>query len=222
MHQQKMRQTEARRDGYIPSLDGWRAIAVCGVLFAHSLTWSFRGHSLRLLQETGGLGVVLFFAISGFLITTRIVQEELLCGHFDLKGFYIRRFFRIQPAALLYLSGIALLTIVGAIYCDWHFWIAAMMMYQNFAFRGIPVDPPSFFVGHFWTLAVEEHFYIFLSLLLFTIRRYRWSVLCLLYLLLTVLQVHQTHYIVTHPWVMRRTWWQIRYLLFPAMIALAL
>lgn len=222
MQQHRMNTTQKRRDGYIPSLDGWRAIAVFGVLFNHSLTWNIRGHSLRPLQDVGGLGVVLFFAISGFLITTRIVQEERSCGRFDLMGFYIRRFYRIQPAALLYLCTVAVLMIAGAIHCEWHFWVAALMMYQNFAFRGISVDPQSFFVGHFWTLAVEEHFYIFLSLILFVVRRYRLSALCFLYLLFSALQRHHASYIATHSWVIRRTWWQLQYLLFPSMLALAL
>src|ERR1700731_4331889 len=94
-----------RKSGYIPSLDGWRAIAILGVMWVHDdAKVSIAGHSLVDYQYIGGYGGSLFFAISGILITTRILEEESLCGFFDIKKFYIRRIFRIQPAAWAYLA----------------------------------------------------------------------------------------------------------------------
>ena len=74
------------RTGYLPSLDGWRALAIVGVLFAHDLPWSIWGFSNGLLLALGGFGVNLFFAISGILITTRILEEERACGAFNIQG----------------------------------------------------------------------------------------------------------------------------------------
>jgi peptidoglycan/LPS O-acetylase OafA/YrhL len=86
--------------GYIPTLDGWRAIAITGVLFAHSrngvVPWL--GHrASSFLADQGGHGVDLFFAISGLLICSRLLDEEKKFGHISLRGFYVRRAFRILP-----------------------------------------------------------------------------------------------------------------------------
>ena len=56
----------------------------------------------------GGLGVALFFAISGYLITTLLLEERERRGGVSLRGFYVRRAFRILPAAYLYLIVLAI------------------------------------------------------------------------------------------------------------------
>jgi peptidoglycan/LPS O-acetylase OafA/YrhL len=126
----------ARKSGYIPSLDGWRAFAIIGVMCVHDLKWSFAGHPLSPYQDVGGSGVYLFFAISGILITTRILEEETLCGFFDIKKFYVRRIFRIQPAAWLYLAVIGCLMGAGLITTKWRHWFGALGMYENFLYGG--------------------------------------------------------------------------------------
>ncbi|MEK9664562.1 MAG: acyltransferase, partial [Candidatus Nanopelagicales bacterium] len=74
--------------GYLPGLDGVRALAVLGVLFYHGdQTW-MRG---------GFLGVDVFFVLSGFLITTLIVEEFDRSGRVDFKQFYLRRAKRLLP-----------------------------------------------------------------------------------------------------------------------------
>jgi hypothetical protein len=68
--------------GYIPGLDGIRALAVLGVLLYHGdLTW----------MQGGFLGVDVFFVLSGFLITTLIVEEYSRSGRIDFKRFYLAR-----------------------------------------------------------------------------------------------------------------------------------
>jgi peptidoglycan/LPS O-acetylase OafA/YrhL len=86
----------------IPTLDGWRGIAILLVLFEHiGLSW-FGGYSQPWLL-TGQHGVTIFFVLSGFLITTKLLVSPI-----DLKQFYIRRFFRLMPAARAVLCAQAL------------------------------------------------------------------------------------------------------------------
>jgi len=177
-----------RKSGYLPSLDGWRALAIIGVMMTHDRSWVIFHYSLSQFMGYGGYGVYLFFAISGFLITTRILEEEIVVGRFHIGRFYIRRLFRIQPAALAYLAVVALLLLVGLLpvrfaYDTWHSWLASLFLYLNLAYR--PSDP-IIVTGHFWTLAVEEHFYILLSLTLFFFKKSRILVLTILFIAFTL------------------------------------
>src|SRR5579863_1674550 len=84
----------------IPTLDGWRGIAILMVLAAHLQTSLLRGlyGGFRWL-DLGQHGVTLFFVLSGYLITTRLLSKPGI----DLKAFYLRRFFRLMPCAWVYL-----------------------------------------------------------------------------------------------------------------------
>lgn len=162
-----------RKSGYLPSLDGWRAVSILGVLAAHSHPSNH--HALRVLQEFGGSGVYVFFAISGILICTRLLEEERLSGAINLRGFYIRRLLRIQPAALMYLAVVAAVMLLGWFPQAWRFWWGAVFLYRNFQIdiTSFWASTKGFLTGHFWTLAVEEHFYLLLSLFLFFVTRRR-------------------------------------------------
>ncbi len=213
--------TAPRKSGYLPSLDGWRAIAILAVLMIHDLPWQIGTHNNLSFIRYGSFGVVLFFAISGILICTRIVEEEELIGHFHLRSFYIRRLFRIQPAALAYLSVIAILILAGAIHELWRFWFGALFLYENFLYHeNAFVGGFGFFTSHFWTLAVEEHFYLLISLLFFFIRRRRIALLFGLLIVIKIAQIIAIHH-AQEP-LLRRTYWQIQVLLFPSLIALLL
>jgi len=173
-----------KKSGYLPSLDGWRALAIFGVLLAHDRSWHIGSYSLNYVMGMGGYGVNLFLAISGFLITTRILEEESLVGSFHIGRFYTRRLFRIQPAQFAYLFVIAILIACSIPqtlhFADtWHTWIASLLMYINFLYT--PGDA-NLFTGHFWTLAIEEHFYLLLSLLLFFVKKKRAVVMLCLFL----------------------------------------
>ena len=74
----------------IPTLDGWRAIAITMVIAQHYG-----------LAEIGRHGVGIFFVLSGYLITTNLIREREHNGAIDLRSFYIRRFFRLMPCAWL-------------------------------------------------------------------------------------------------------------------------
>ena len=208
-----------RGSGYLPSLDGWRAIAVLGVMMTHDRPWMLFGHSSIRYKGYGGYGVYIFFAISGFLITSRILEEERICGYFDIRRFYIRRIFRIQPAAWAYLAAVALVMALGyahqyGVFETRSSWNAALLLYTNYVFRSW--KSPTL-TGHFWTLAVEEHFYILLSVTLFFAKRYRIAVLVLLFLMFMVVpSMNRFHVYDVKP---RSTQWQLTSLLLSALVA---
>jgi peptidoglycan/LPS O-acetylase OafA/YrhL len=139
----------------IPTLDGWRGIAILIVIFAHaqfglSRTPPFGGH----LEWTrvGPHGVAIFFVLSGYLITTRLLQSDRI----DLKRFYTRRFFRLMPCVwtyLLILSGIAAITGVGFIHSLW----SCLFFYRNSVGASRNYDQ---LTEHFWSLSIEEQFYL--------------------------------------------------------------
>ena len=150
------------KQGYLPTLDGWRAIAILAVILDHIVTWQFRyAHpTLFKFTRTGPNGVSLFFAISGFLICSRLLEEENATGKISLRGFYIRRASRIVPAALTYLLVIGLLGFAGYILVSPWDWWSSVLFFRNY----LPPDMISRGWGgytmHYWSLAVEEHFYL--------------------------------------------------------------
>ncbi|MEP7341485.1 MAG: acyltransferase [Acidobacteriota bacterium] len=164
---------------YIPTLDGWRAIAILGVMIGHSTSAIFgsggsypseRWHSLI---SHGGLGVDIFFGISGLLICTRLLQENRKHGRISLAGFYIRRAFRILPPYLLYLAIVALLGASGILPVGKWEWISCLLFFRNYL---APESLGEWYTAHFWSLAIEEHFYLLWPgvLVLCGIRRARW------------------------------------------------
>src|SRR5471030_1514150 len=100
--------------GYLPTLDGWRALAILGVMLQHMTLSFFYPHdpypnerALHISRLLGDKGVEIFFAISGFLICSRLLQEHRRQGQVSLRAFYIRRFFRILPPYIFYLVALA-------------------------------------------------------------------------------------------------------------------
>jgi len=107
--------------GYIPTLDGWRAVAIVMVLACHARDGLFGVNGIIALPRlnalflNGYLGVDVFFSISGFLITSKLLEENLLTGAVDLQDFYWRRLFRIFPASWVYLGVMFLCALAGVI-----------------------------------------------------------------------------------------------------------
>jgi peptidoglycan/LPS O-acetylase OafA/YrhL len=150
-------------------LDGWRAIAICLVIAAHGLEMRFHE-----AQKLGALGVNIFFGLSGYLICTLLLIEVEETGHLSLPGFYKRRAFRILPPALAYLVVIAILGAAGVIILHKHEVLTALIAANYFSAR-------SWFTAHFWSLGLEEHFYLFWPTLLLLLRPRRafWAALVL-------------------------------------------
>ena len=164
---------QGKRSGYIPTLDGWRTIAVFAVIAYHARPIQIGGVSLQRLQDYGDRGVQLFFAISGLLICSRLLDEQRRHGSISLKGFYLRRLFRIQPAAIVMLAGVTVLAVIGILHVSVGAMLASLFSYRNFfnAFA-TSATPDDRYTVHFWSLAVEEHFYLLLpAILLFARKR---------------------------------------------------
>jgi peptidoglycan/LPS O-acetylase OafA/YrhL len=152
---------------YIPTLNGWRAIAVLLVVGAHSLSMLLNsdtkiGSVVGSIFSHAGVGVDVFFAISGFLISTLLLNEKDKTGTINLSGFYTRRAFRILPPMLVYLAVLGVLKITDVIPS-----IEPEDLYSSILFfRNYTIDHSSWYTGHFWSLAVEEHFYLFVPIML--------------------------------------------------------
>lgn len=172
-----------KKSGYIPSLDGWRAVAILWVIAGHSQYWRLGWVSSAWVHANRG--VQLFFALSGLLICTRLLREEQRYGGISLRSFYTRRVFRIQPAALTYLGVISVLMLTGAIPQAWSAVAGAALMVRSF----LPRTVTNWQTAHFWSLAVEEQFYLLLPGFLAVCRRYRLRVMCVLVVALEIWRV---------------------------------
>jgi peptidoglycan/LPS O-acetylase OafA/YrhL len=131
----------------IPSLDGLRAISISMVVMGH---WT----SLHYGWEVGGafanLGVRIFFIISGYLITTLLLKEWARSSTIRLREFYVRRAYRILPAAIAFM--LPVFVIYGR-QTRWYHMAAAALYVTNFDYAH------PWFLGHLWSLSVEEQFY---------------------------------------------------------------
>jgi peptidoglycan/LPS O-acetylase OafA/YrhL len=144
----------------IPALDGWRGVAIVAVMVSHGFL--LQGAATRPLRaigyiaaHMGGTGVALFFAISGYLITTLLVEERGQTGRISLLGFYVRRGFRILPPAYLFLMVLAMLGGAGLLAEALRpgELAGAAFFYSNYR------ADRSWYTAHFWSLSMEEHFY---------------------------------------------------------------
>jgi len=139
----------------IPSLDGIRALSIALVILSHAqVTVGFPGWIPGVIADHGTLGVHIFFVISGFLITTLLLQESKSRGDISLGLFYARRTLRIFPPCYLFLAAIASATWFGIIRVPARLFLFAVTYTVNYATQGIWI------VGHLWSLAVEEQFYL--------------------------------------------------------------
>ncbi len=175
MIRNKLNNISPKKLGYIPALDGLRAIAVFLVMLLHA---HFQ------LGRNGSLGVDIFFALSGFLITTLLLEEHTSNGRISLKGFYIRRTFRLFPALYFMLLIVWLYAIFFAlksfkpIILDEIF--ASSIYMHNISYVW---GCKSIILGHTWSLGVEEQFYFIWPLVLIIALRF-FSVNKLLFMLL--------------------------------------
>lgn len=162
---------------YFPALEGLRGLAVAAVLIYHGGFAVARG---------GFLGVSTFFTLSGFLITSLLLAEHGTRGAVDLRSFWIHRVRRLMPAAMATLVLVAVFGLLAAdplqrqrlagdvvgslLYsANWRFVLSG----QSYADLFAAPSP----VLHFWSLAIEEQFYLVYPLLAYAVLRWlRWSV----------------------------------------------
>jgi peptidoglycan/LPS O-acetylase OafA/YrhL len=156
----------APRLHYRPQLDGLRAVAVYLVVAYHAGLHAFSG---------GFVGVDVFFVLSGYLVTALLLRDIRATGRIDLRRFYARRFRRLLPAAFVTLIVTAIVYTAVAAPADvnsalggfrsaflyvanWHF----IRQSNDYFAANVNTNP----VVHFWSLAVEEQFYLAWPLLL--------------------------------------------------------
>ena len=154
------------RGAFRSDIEGLRAVAIGLVLLYHADVPFLPG---------GYVGVDVFFVVSGYLITGLLVREVERSGRVSLARFYARRAKRLLPAAALVLVTSAVLTWATASVVQWrtfaHDIVAAALYVVNWRLAGRSVDYLAEGTGaspvqHFWSLAVEEQFYIVWPLVL--------------------------------------------------------
>jgi peptidoglycan/LPS O-acetylase OafA/YrhL len=146
----------------IASLDGARAVSIALVVLGHAGALLPQNSRFRpFLEDRGGanLGVNVFFVLSGYLITRLLLTEEDRRGRVSLGQFYLRRAFRILPALYAYIAFLAVLTVLGVLSIPGAEFLEAMTFTWNYRGGG-------WWLGHTWSLSVEEQFYLFWPTLL--------------------------------------------------------
>ena len=185
------------QNSYYPSLDGLRGIAIIMVVFFHlNLTSVFFYH----IVFNGELGVLIFFVLSGFLITTLCIKEKVITNNISLKNFYIRRALRIFPVAYLFILVLIVLNIVYKLHINYINILGAALYLMNFSsyFRKYNF---AFQTAHYWSLSVEEQFYLIVPFILkknFTV--YLIIILCVVFVLPLLITL-QYFYIFLNNWV---------------------
>ncbi len=151
-------------------LDSLRFIAFFLVIWQHAFSNSFSEISknetiqivINALTNTGGIGVHIFFVISGFLITFIMLNEEKNNGHFNILYFYIRRILRIWPLYYLVMGlGIFILPFIFNTFKFDANIFKNLFFLNNYGFSGIQISN----IGIAWSVAIEEQFYIFWPIL---------------------------------------------------------
>lgn len=156
--------------GHLAVLDGWRGLSILFVLAAHLLPLG--PHALRFNYSVGILGMVVFFNLSGFLITSFLLQGQ------RIRTFLIKRFCRVLPLGWLYLA--VALTLSAAPLSTW---LSHFLFYAN-----LPPKDLLPMTEHLWSLCVEVQFYVVVALLVIVLRARGLLLLPLLAIMFTLLR----------------------------------
>lgn len=140
---------------HLPGLNGLRAIAALSVMWGHTFQsdfgdWGVKGFSIPFVAD----GVTLFFVISGFLITFLLLNEQKISNNVSIPKFYLRRILRIWPIYYAYM--IVALCVTGI----WH---DSNLWFYGFFAANIPfiLMAGIWPIVHYWSIGVEEQFYLF-------------------------------------------------------------
>lgn len=176
----------------IPELDGLRGVAVSQVVLSHIQSLLPDGHFPLVLAPldllaSGPLGVLIFFVLSGYLITSLMLGEHARTGTIAVGAFYARRVARIFPVSYLYIAFVALLALAGLAQVSATQLAVAALQAQNYsAVLFGPTGAGPFegqqTLGHFWSLALEEQFYWLWPLVMVRWRRHAPAILIALVL----------------------------------------
>ena len=143
--------------GHLSVLDGWRGLSILLVLAAHLLPLG--PHYLLLNHSAGVFGMVIFFTLSGFLITSFLLRDQ------RIGGFLVKRFCRVLPLAWLYMI-IALLLIPAPL----SRWVSHLLFYANLPLEQAMPNDLAPMTEHLWSLCMELQFYVGVALLVAILR----------------------------------------------------
>ena len=154
-------------NGRIQYIDVWRFIAIALVVVSHLVRFldpvyqQAMPEIIAAVRKAGVIGVQVFFCISGFVIC-RGVMRDRESGRVSMRAFYIRRIYRILPALSLYIGCVAVLTSLAVFDLSVYQFLKAATFLCNIR----EVGPScSWELGHTWSLAYEEQFYLVFPLL---------------------------------------------------------
>lgn len=148
----------------IPSLDGLRALSIVLVVLLHTAQSVGMTHPLPwfvFALANGGLGVTIFFVISGYLITSLLLAEHEKAGRISFKNFYLRRIYRIFPPLYTYVGFLLVLSALGLLALSGIDLASALLLFRNYSYGA-----SSWALEHMWSLSVEEQFYLLWPFLL--------------------------------------------------------
>lgn len=190
-----------RRLGQVPALDGLRGVAVLLVVVSHTALLTIPGAfgisftNINRIVRGGFFGVDIFFVLSGFLITSLLLREQVNDGRIRFGNFYARRALRLLPALVVLLFAHAVYAAVTGLPADAEVntvWSALLYVLNwRAAFSSAPL---ALGMGHLWSLAVEEQFYLVwpaVLVLFFGLRRRASFVSALLITAIVVVVVHR-------------------------------
>ena len=189
--------------GYRPSLDGIRGIAILLVIGIHLANWPAGGY----------FGVQIFFVLSGFLITTILLEQHGAQGRISLGRFYLRRARRLFPALVVALAGYLLLNTAQLAASNALGWdelkprllaVAAGITYCTDLTLAFGHHQHADALNPLWSLGVEEQFYIVWPLLLILLLRSRRSLVVWLLWLLGVALANRTRLAIDGD-----SWWRL-------------
>ena len=179
--------TSGSKLGYRPELDGLRGISIL-LVYIH--------HLYHPLMPGGFLGVDIFFVLSGFLITSLLVEEWNREGSISLKDFYIRRVLRLMPAVftlILVIGGFALIFLDKKRAIETYQGIWLTLSYASnwlYAFNYFSANNP---LGVTWSLAIEEQFYLTWPLLLILALKFKLQRRWVFYILVLTIAIIPLH-----------------------------
>ena len=147
---------------YLPSLDGIRCFSILFVIIAHVNEYNpeLRNTTIAAIFGGGVFGVQYFFVISGFIITTLLLTEKIKNGAISLRQFYLRRILRIIPLTYLFLLVLVILN------NHYQLGIRGGEFAASFFFLKNIVNQSGWYTAHYWSLSVEEQYYLLFPFIL--------------------------------------------------------
>jgi peptidoglycan/LPS O-acetylase OafA/YrhL len=194
---------------YIRGFDGLRAISILLVLITHlGIALVVKDHLFWRKIFTllsGSTGVMIFFTISGFLITSLLINEKKNEGRINLKNFFIRRFLRLLPPLLIFFLAILVLMLCNLLPPNYPALLISFFYLYNF----VPYTYYTVELGHTWSLGVEEQFYFFWPFVINRISRIKEGalfsiliiIICILWEILYPLPIYfngKNHYLTSY------------------------